>query len=73
MSKTEGGSSGTLPVYLSGPFTDLKYKVDFGALVLDVAKQKLEAKKDEVKAKVQEDAKARLQEELKKGLKGLFK
>ena len=73
MSKTEGGGTGTLPVYLSGPFTDLKYKVDFGALLADVAKQKLDAKKEEVKDKVKEDAKAKLQEELKRGLKGLFK
>jgi AsmA protein len=73
MSKTESSGSGTLPVYLSGPFTDLKYKVDFGALVMDVAKQKLETKKEEVKAQVKDEAKTRLQEELKKGLKGLFK
>jgi len=73
VSKTEGGGSGTLPASLSGPFTDLKYKVDFGALVMDVAKQKLEAKKEEVKAQVKEEAKAKAQDELKKGLKGLFK
>ena len=73
LSKTEGGGTATLPVHLSGTFTDLKYKVDFGAMLVDVAKQKIEAKKEEVKAKVKEDAKARLQEELQKGLKGLFK
>ncbi len=73
LSKTEGGGSATLPVYLSGPFTDLKYKVDFGAMLVDVAKQKLEAKKEEVKEQLKEEAKTRLQEELKKGLKGLFK
>ncbi len=69
LSKTEGGGAATLPVHLSGPFADLKYKVDFGSLIADVAKQKLEAKKGEMK----EEAKTKLQEELKKGLKGLFK
>ena len=73
LSKTEGGGTATLPVQLSGPFTDLKYKVDFGAMLVDVAKQKIEAKKEELKDKAKEDAKAKLQEELKKGLKGLFK
>ncbi|HEU0189461.1 MAG TPA: AsmA family protein [Gallionella sp.] len=73
VSKTEGGGSATLPVYLSGPYTALKYKVDFGSMVADVAKQKLEAKKEEIKEKAKEDAKAKVQEELKKGLKSLFK
>jgi AsmA protein len=73
VSKTEEGSSATLPVYLSGPFAALKYKVDFGSMVTDIAKQKLEAKKEELKDKAKEEAKAKLQQELKKGLKGLFK
>ncbi|TXT24785.1 MAG: AsmA family protein [Gallionellaceae bacterium] len=55
----------TVPVRLSGPFADLKYTLDFGAMVSDAAKQKIEAKKEEVKT--------RLQDELKGGLKGLFK
>ncbi len=54
-----------VPVRLSGPFSDLKYTLDFGAMVSDAAKQKIEAKKEEVKT--------RLQDELKGGLKGLFK
>jgi len=73
MSKTEGGDTATLPVYLSGPYTALKFKVDYGAMISDVAKQKFEAKKEELKDKAKEEAKAKLQEELKKGLKGLFK
>lgn len=73
LSKTEGGGTVTLPVTLSGPFTNLAYKVDYGAAVADVAKQKLEAKKEEVKAKVQEEAKSKAKEKLKEGLKGLFK
>ncbi len=55
----------TVPVHLSGPFTDLKYTLDFGAMVSEAAKQKVEAKKEEVKG--------RLLDQLKGGLKGLFK
>jgi len=69
LAKTEQGRTATLPVNVSGPFDALKFKVDYGALLVDVAKQKI----DEKKEKLKEDAKTRLQEELKKGLKGLFK
>jgi AsmA protein len=69
LAKTAQGRTATLPVNVSGPFDALKFKVDYGALLVDVAKQKI----DEKKEKLKEDAKARLQEELKKGLKGLFK
>ncbi len=55
----------TVPVRVSGPFAGLKYTLDFGAMVSEAAKQKVEAKKEEVKT--------RLQEQLKGGLKGLFK
>ena len=55
----------TVPVRLSGPFTDLKYTLDFSAMVSEAAKQKIEAKKEEVKGK--------MQDQLKEGLKGLFK
>ncbi len=67
--KTEQGKTASLPVSVSGPFDALKFKVDYGALVAEVAKQKLDEKKEQLK----EDAKAKLQEELKKGLKGLFR
>lgn len=67
--KTEQGKTATLPVNVSGPFDALKFKVDYGALLADVAKQKIDEKKTQLK----EDAKAKVQEELKKGLKGLFK
>ena len=55
----------TVPVRLSGPFTDLKYTLDFGAMASEAAKQKIEAKKEEVKGK--------LMDQLKGGLKGLFR
>ena len=69
LAKTEQGRAVTLPVNVSGSFDALKFKVDYGALIVDVAKQKI----DEKKEKLKEDAKAKLQEELKKSLKGLFK
>jgi AsmA protein len=55
----------TVPVRISGPFSDLKYTLDFGAMVSEVAKQKVEAKKEEVKAKVRD--------QLQNSLKGLFR
>ena len=67
--RTEQGRAATLPVNVSGPFDALKFKVDYTALLVDVARQKI----DEKQEKAKEDAKAKLQEELKKGLKGLFK
>jgi AsmA protein len=71
--KSEQGKTATLPVGVSGAFDDLKFKVDYTALLADVAKQKLDEEKEKLKAKAKEDAKAKLQEQLKKGLKGLFK
>ena len=54
----------TVPVRVTGPFESLSYKIEFGSLVEDVAKAKLEEKKQEVKAKVED--------KLKDTLKGLF-
>jgi AsmA protein len=73
LQKNQGGSSLLVPVQLSGPYTDLKYKVDFGAMLEDLAKQKLEAKKEELKDKAMEAAKNKAQDALKQGLKNLFK
>ena len=55
----------TVPVRVSGPFADLKYTLDFASMVGEATKQKVEAKKEEVKAK--------LQDQLKGGFNGLFK
>lgn len=52
----------TVPVRLSGPFTDLKYTLDFGAMVGGVVKEKM-----------QTEIKTRMQDQLKEGLKGLFR
>jgi AsmA protein len=63
--KTEQGKTATLPLNISGGFDDLKFKADYSALLADVAKQKLDERKDELRAKARE--------ELKKSLKGLIK
>ena len=42
----------TLPVRASGPFTALKYKLEFGSAFSDSAKQQVEAKKEELKEKL---------------------
>ena len=72
LAKTLAGQGGTdkvggltVPVRVSGPYTSLKYTLDFNAMVSDTAKQKIEVKKEELKTKVQD--------QLKDKLKGLFK
>lgn len=55
----------TVPVRISGPFAALKYEIDVNAMVSGVAQQKIDAKKEEVKAKVQD--------KIKDQLRGLFK
>src|SRR3989338_1998861 len=51
----------TVPVRVSGPFVNLKYTLDFGAMVGEAAKQKVEMKKEEIKTRLQDK------------LKGLFR
>jgi AsmA protein len=67
---TSGGQGGkelgdlkglTVPVRASGPFTALKYKLEFGSAFSDSAKQQFEAKKEELKGKLEDRLKARLQ------------
>ena len=58
----------TIPVKLTGPFTSIGWKIDFGGMVNDLAKQKIESKKEEIK----EEAKTKVEKQLKEGLKGLF-
>jgi AsmA protein len=48
----------TVPVRLSGPYSDLKYTLDFGAMVSDAVKQKIKTK---------------VRDKIKEGLKGLLK
>lgn len=66
IAKTSDGKGGiTVPVHVSGSFADLKYKLDYGAMVKEAVKQKVDAKKEELQN--------RLQDQLKNKLKGLFK
>ena len=50
----------TLPVRVSGPFTALKYKLEFGSAFSDSAKQQFEEKKEELKDKLEDQLKSRL-------------
>lgn len=61
----EGRIGITVPLHVSGPYTGLKYTLDYGAMLKESAKQKVEARKEEYKSQVQE--------KLKGKLKGLFK
>ena len=77
----------TIPLRISGAFTDLKYNLDFGAMFSDNTKQQLAAKKAEVQQQVQQQVdakKAAVQQQvevkkedakakLQNGLRGLFK
>ncbi|MDQ9170055.1 AsmA family protein [Oxalobacteraceae bacterium R-40] len=63
----------TIPVRLSGPFSAIGWKIDFQGMATELAKQKIDEKKDEVKAKAQKELdkqKGKVQEQLLKGLFG---
>lgn len=65
----------TVPVRLSGPFTAIGWRVDVAGMASELAKQKVDERKDEVKARAQKEIdkqKGKVQEQLEKGLKGLF-
>jgi AsmA protein len=66
----------TIPIRLTGPFGAIDWRVDFSGIASELAKQKFEEKKEDLKAKAQkslEEEKAKLQNQLKDQLKGLFK
>jgi len=70
ITKTPDGKGGiTVPLHVSGPYTDLKYTLDYAAMLREAVKQKVDAKVDATK----EELKAKAQEQLKSKLKGLFK
>lgn len=73
LQQAQGSDYLMVPVQLSGPFTDVKFKLDYTKMLEDLARRKLEARAQELKDKAVDDAKVRLQKELEKGLKGLFK
>ena len=55
----------TVPVRLSGPFENLAYKIEFSSMVSDLAKARVEEKKQEITTQIEEKAK-----DLLKGLLG---
>jgi AsmA protein len=61
----EGRIGITVPLHVSGPYTGLKYTLDYGAMLKESAKQKVESRKEEFKSQVQDKFKGKL--------KGLFK
>ena len=65
----------TVPVKLAGPFGAIDWRVDFSGMVRELAQQKFEQRKEEVRSKAQkaiDEQKARAQEQLRDKLKGLF-
>ena len=50
----------TIPVRASGPFIALKYKLEFGSVLSDSARQQLEEKKDSLKSKIEDKLKSKL-------------
>jgi AsmA protein len=50
----------TLPVRASGPYTALKYRLEFGSAFSDSARQQVEAKKEDLKGKLEDRLKSRL-------------
>jgi AsmA protein len=65
----------TVPVRLSGPFNALGWKVDFKGMASELAKQKVDEKKEELKSQAQkalEGQRSKSRDQIKEGLKGLF-
>jgi AsmA protein len=50
----------TVPVKLSGPFDQLAYRVDFGAVVSDKAKQELQQQREKAQSRIEQQIKDRL-------------
>jgi AsmA protein len=70
IARTAGGGSGiTVPVHVSGPYANLKYTLDYGAMLRDAVKQKVDEKIESRKKELENQ----LQDQLKDKLKGLFK
>ncbi len=70
IARTADGKSGiTVPVHVSGPFADLKYTLDYGAMIREALKQKVDEKIESRK----QELKQQLQQQLQDKLKGLFK
>lgn len=65
----------TVPVRLSGPFNAIGWRIDVAGMASELAKQKLDERKGELKEKAQkslDEQKAKVRDQLKDQLKGLF-
>lgn len=65
----------TVPVKLAGPFEAIDWRIDFSGMARELAQQKIDQKKEEVRSKAQkaiDEQKAKVQEQLQDKLKGLF-
>ena len=62
----------TVPVRITGPFEQPQYKLDLSNLASEAAKQKIDEKKEELKARATEKLEKQLGDKLPGGLKGLF-
>jgi AsmA protein len=65
----------TIPVRLSGPFTAIGWRVDVEGMASELAKQKVDEKKEEVRSKAQEavnQQKSKVQDQIKGKLKDLL-
>jgi AsmA protein len=65
----------TVPVKLSGPFNAIQWKIDFAGMAGELARQKVDEKKEEVRSKAQkaiDEQKDKAREKLQDKLKGLL-
>jgi AsmA protein len=65
----------TVPVRLSGPFAAIEWRIDVAGMASELARQKIDEKKEEVTSKAQkalDEEKAKIQDQLKGQLKGLL-
>jgi AsmA protein len=65
----------TVPVRLSGPFDSIGWRVDFAGMATELAKQKLDERKEEIRAKTQkplDEQKEKIRGRLQEQLKGLL-
>jgi AsmA protein len=65
----------TVPVKLSGPFSALSWRIDFSGMARELAQQKVDEKKEEVRSKARQaidEQKGKVQEQLQDRLKGLL-
>lgn len=65
----------TVPVKLSGPFTALQWRIDFAGLASELARQKVDEKKEQIRSKAEkaiDEQKNKVQEKLQDKLKGLL-